>query len=525
MRGGAIARLSGLILGVVIVAIDGVGTAMALPAIQADLDASFSTLQWTISIYLMTVALTVVVMGRFGDMFGRRRIYLLALAAFGLGSLVCGLAPDIAVLLAGRVVQGFGGAGLYVLSLALVTSSVPRERIGSGVALWAAAAGVGMAIGPLVYGALVDLVDWRAVFLVNIPIVAVAYVLTVTRIEESSDPQAGRTVDVRGIALLTAGLGMLLLGIIQADAWGWTSPLTLGLIVLSAIPFALFVAVEDRVRQPLIELALFGKNAAFVAANAVGVGVYFTIYAVAFVMAIFLQDIQGHSAAEAALLLLPWPVAFALMAPRAGKLVPRVGAVPMMVGGSLGLAVSALMLGFADESTGELYIGGALLLFGIGQAFAIVAVSAAALGAVPREKAGAASGIRSTMAYVSASLGVAVVGAVLLVRERARLGQITEEDGRRLTTDEQQEIDGVLAGSEQAEARLGDYPPLQEEQIREAAGQAFSAGLTAGMVVCAGVLVAGVLLLLAITRRAAHRVPAPQGHPGLPPHPEPEPKD
>ncbi len=513
-------KVFGPLVGIFAVAVDGVGVIVALPAIQADLDASFSTLQWTISAYMLAIAAAVVTVGRMGDVFGRRRIFIASFVVFALGGAIAGLAPNELVLIAGRVLQGLGGAGLYSLSLALVTSAVPKEEVGKGVANWAIAAGLGMAAGPIIDGLLVDTTTWRWVFLIYVPIAVVGIATSRAYLTESRDPDATRRVDVPGIALLAVGVGMLLLGVIQANTWGWGSPAILVLLFGSIVPLTAFVWVERRSLAPIVDVEIFGRNRDFLVANAVGVGPYFTVYAFIFIVAIFLQDIQGYSAIEAGVRMLPWPVSFALLSPHVGRLIKRVGPVIPMLVGSLTMAAGCIAMAFADATTGELALFFIFVTLGVGQALGMVAVSAAALGAVPPAKFGVAAGIRSTMAYISGSLGVAIVGAVLLVREQARLGQITEELGRRLTKDERNEIDGLLAGSDAAKENLDGYAPLSQEQITDAAGQAFVVGLQAAMFICAAVLLLGVALLAYIHRPARFRLPGPHGHFGHPGHRE-----
>ncbi len=514
MRDRLIVTASGPLIAVLMMTIDGFGVVVALPTIQADLDTSFAALQWVLSAYLLAVAASVILVGRFGDIFGRRLLLVASMAIFAIGSLICGIAPDDIVLILGRVVQGVGGAGLYVLSLSLITAAAPKERMASAIGLWATIAGVGMALGPIGYGALIDLLDWRAVFLVNVPIMLVGIVLSWVLLEESSDPDAEGRIDVPGVALITGGTLMLMVGVIQADAWGWESPLTIGLIVASVVPFVAFWLVERRARVPLIELDVFARNLRFLGANSALFGFFLALYAFPFVMAIFLQDIQGFSATEAALRLLPWPIAFIITSRFVPKLIKKHGTAGPLVFGNLALALAVLLISFADANTSDAVLMGIFAFFGVAQAFGAIAIVGAILGSVPRTKVGAASGTRATVSYIAGSLGVAIVGAVLLVRERSRLADITEEGGRRLTGDEQREIDGILAGSQEAKDNLDDFPPLEADQITEAAGEAFTAGLQTSMQVAAAAVVIGLCGYVFLTRRAEHRDPGPVTHPG-----------
>jgi EmrB/QacA subfamily drug resistance transporter len=514
--------LAGPLIGIFAMAVDASAANLALPGIQADLDASTAGLQWVMAAYMASVAASVVAVSRLGDILGRRRIFTWGLVVFGAGSLACGLAPDMVVLVAGRVVQGVGGGAVYSLSLAVITSSRPPSEIGRGVAAWSVAAGLAMSVAPLVGGALVTAFDWRAVFLVNVPVVALALGLTAALLPESRDEEAGRHIDLRGALVLTAGLGMLMIGIIQAAQWGWASPAVLGLLAGSAAALAAFVALELRLPEPLIDLRLFFGSMRFVAANALAVPAYGTIYAVLFLAPLFLQEIQGHSAAEAGLRLLPFPLFFFLLSRPVGRLVARTGALAPMVIGSCLMIVAVLLLSLADAGSGELLLGGAFAVLGAGQAFALIGISAAALGSVPLGKAGAASGIRSTASYAGGALWVALAGAVLTVFERASLSDATAEQGRRLTDDEMRDVEGLLAGSDSAQAAVGALGPLDAAAVREAAADAFVEGMSWALRLCAVGLAVVTVVAVALYRREGGADPAaaaPTQHSPVHPHP------
>jgi EmrB/QacA subfamily drug resistance transporter len=413
--------LAGPLIGIFAMAADASAANVALAGIQADLGASTAGLQGVLGAYMVAVAATVIAVSRAGDILGRRRVFAYGLVAFGLGSLACGLAPDVPALVAGRIVQGVGGGAVYALSLALITGSRPKDELARGVAAWSVAAGLAMSVAPLLGGALITAFDWRAVFLVNVPVVAGALALTIALLPESRDRKATRRVDLPGAATLTTGLAALMVAIVQAPEWGWASPATLGLLVAGVAALGAFVAIERRSRDPLIDLRLFFANRRFVAANALALPAYGAIYVVLFLMPLFQQNVQGHSAAEAGLRLLPFPVLFFVLSRPAGRLVARAGALWAM-GVGCGLMVAALlMLSFAEAGTGEPLLAVAFALLGAGQAYALVGISAAALGALPPSVAGAASGIRSTSSWGGGALWVALAGAILTALERSRL--------------------------------------------------------------------------------------------------------
>lgn len=519
-------RFAGPLLGTFAMGIDTVAASIALPAIQADLDVPTSTLQWTAGVYMATIAATVIAIARLGDQLGRRRVFLVGLVLFGAGSLACALAGGATVLILSRLVQGLGGAALYALPLALITAESPRERVGQAVALWATVAGLAMAVAPLVAGALVSLLDWRAVFAVNLPVVVASYVLTRRLLGESRDEAASRRIDVPGVVSLTAGLAMLMVGLIQANAWGWGSPAVLALLAGSVLPLAAFAVVELRSPDPLIDLRLFGLNRLFLAANVLAVAAYGAVYAFLFVVALFLQEVQGLGALEAGLRLLPFPVAFFLVSRYAGRAVTRLGSVPVMVGGAVVTSTGLVWLSFADAGPDGLVLAGSFTVLGAGQALLLIAISAAALGSVPAGKAGAASGIRSTAAYVGGALYVAAVGSLLTVLERRELADASAEAGRRLTAAELADVDGVLAGAPGALRRARELPPLSGDQVVTAATDAFTYAMSWSMRLVAAILLvtaAGVLLAVRRPGRAAP-APGPEPSPLHPPPPAAQPK-
>jgi EmrB/QacA subfamily drug resistance transporter len=510
--------LAGPLIGIFAMAVDASAVNVALPGIQGDLDATTAGLQWVIAAYMASIAASVVAVSRFGDIIGRRRVFVWGVVVFGAASLLCGLAPDIEVLIAARVVQGIGGGAVYALSLAVITGARPQSEVGRGVAAWTMAAGLAMSIAPLLGGALVTAFDWRAVFLVNVPIVVVALALTLALLPETRDEEASRRVDLRGALVLTGALGLLMIGIIQASQWGWASASTLGLIAAGVGGLALFVVVERRAAEPLIDLRLFFGNLRFVAANALAIPAYGTIYAVLFLVPIFVQDIQDDSALVAGLHILPFPIMFFLLSRPVGRMVGRTGPLPPMVIGAALMTAAVLVLSFAQPDSGEALLAPSLALIGAGQAFSLIGISAAALGSVPPGKAGAASGIRTTVSYAGGALWVALAGAILTVVARSDLSDATADLGRRLTTGELQDVDGLLSGSQSAQAAVAQLSPLDADAVRQAAGDAFVDGMAVTLRLCALVL-ALVTVLCAILYRRGERAEEGAGPPPAEPSP------
>src|ERR1700753_2740407 len=242
---------------------------VALPSIQRDLNASLSSLEWTVNAYTLTLAVLMITCGRLGDIFGRRRLFLIGVSVFGIASLVIGFSPNDTVLIAFRAVQGIGAACMMPASLAIITQAFPPHQRGMAIGTWAGVSALALAIGPVLGGFLTEDVSWRAIFFINPPIAVIAVAVTLFAAHESRDETVDRTVDYRGIALLTTGLTALVLSLIEGNSWHWGSPRIIALWLIAAVALVLFVLTEARVRAPMLDLAFF-RNRTSVGVNLVG---------------------------------------------------------------------------------------------------------------------------------------------------------------------------------------------------------------------------------------------------------------
>ena len=249
--------LAGSSVGLFMLMLDSTAIALALPAIRLDLGASSSGIQWAQNIYLLALAALVVTLGRLGDLFGRRLVFASGLVVFAAGSVVCATADSIAVLVAGRAVQGVGGAAMLALSLAIAAVAFPPDQRGRAIAIWAAVSSIALAIGPLVGGAMVEVASWRWLFWLDVPLALVALVVIGAAMPESRDDSAGRHIDLGGLLTLGAGLSAVVLALVEGKGWGWTSAATLGSLAAGLALLGAFVAIELRVREPLMDLSLF----------------------------------------------------------------------------------------------------------------------------------------------------------------------------------------------------------------------------------------------------------------------------
>jgi DHA2 family methylenomycin A resistance protein-like MFS transporter len=383
---------------------------VALPSIDAGLGAGVSGLQWVVDGYALALASLMLAGGAIGDLHGHKRVVLAGLAVFGAGSLACGAAPTTTVLVGARVVQGVGAAFLLPGTLAIITHAFPEPREQArAIGAWAAVGSIALPAGPLLGGALIEAVGWRGVFLVNLPIVAVAFAVAVQVIRESADP-GGRRLDLAG-----TGLGAVLLAAITF-AFVEAGHASIGLEVMLAAAVALaaltaFVAVERASPDPMLPLELFRRKT-FSAANAVAGAMNLGTLGMLFLLSLYLQAVQQRSALAAGAAAVPLFLPLSLLAPFAGRATARVGPRRPMVAGLLIAAVGVLLITRLEPESGYGVLLPALLPWGIGLGFLTPAVVAAAMGAAPAGRAGLASAINNTSRQAGGAIGIAAYGAL-----------------------------------------------------------------------------------------------------------------
>jgi EmrB/QacA subfamily drug resistance transporter len=405
-----------LILGIcsmslLIVGLDATIVNVALPSIHASLHATVSELQWTIDAYTLVLACLLIAAGSAADRVGRRRTFQTGLVVFSLGSLLCALAPSIELLLAARVLQAVGGSMLNPVALSIIRNVFedPRERA-QAIGIWGGVFGLSMVLGPILGGALVDSVGWRAVFLVNLPVGMLAIALTAAFVAESRAARA-RRFDPLGQLLVIAALASLTYAIIEGPGTGWGSAEILGLFAFSAISFMALIGYELRREEPLLEIRFF-RSVPFSGATAIAICVFAAIGGFLFLNTLYLQDVRGLSPLRAGLYLLPMAVMMLVFAPLSGRLVGRRGARPSLLGGAVAMIVAALMLTRITPGTPTAFLLVAYFLFGLGSGLVNPPITNTAVSGMPPAQAGVASAVASTSRQVGITLGVAVLGAV-----------------------------------------------------------------------------------------------------------------
>jgi EmrB/QacA subfamily drug resistance transporter len=394
-----------------IVGLDTTIVNVALPSIHRQLHASVSGLQWIIDAYTLVLASLLMLAGSTADRLGRRRVFQIGLVVFSLGSLLCGVAPNLGTLIAARTLQAIGGSMLNPVAMSIIRNVFEddRERA-QAIGIWGAVFGLSVALGPVLGGALVDASSWRAVFFVNVPVGLAAIALTALYVPESRAARA-RRIDPVGQLLVIAGLASLTYAIIEGPRAGWTSAQTLGMFALAAVCLTALVPYELRREEPLLEMRFF-RSAPFSGASAIAVLTFAGIGGFLFLNTLYLQDVRGLSPLHAGLYLLPMAAMILICAPISGRIVGSRGARPPMLLAAIALLAASLMLTRMSPTTPTAYLLGAYFLFGIGNGLINPPITNAAVTGMPAAQAGVASAVASTSRQVGVTLGVAVIGAI-----------------------------------------------------------------------------------------------------------------
>jgi EmrB/QacA subfamily drug resistance transporter len=404
--------LATAVLGSAMVFIDGTVVNVALPHIGASLGASLSGLTWTVNAYTLTLAALILLGGSLGDRFGRKRVFLVGVVWFALASLLCGLAPDVSVLIAARALQGVGGALLTPGSLALLQASFRTEDRARAIGAWSGLAGIAGAAGPFLGGWLVEVASWRWIFLVNLPFAVAVVVMGVRHVPESLDPLASKHIDVTGALLGALGLGAVTNGLIAAQDSGLASPSVLVSLGVGLGALIGFLVRERAASEPMLPLSIF-RSRLFSAANAVTFAVYAALSGVFFWLVLFLQVAVGLDPLPAGLSLLPMTVLMLLLSSRAGALATRTGPrLPMTVGPLLCALGVGLLSRLGTDASYVADVFPAVVLFGLGLSLTVAPLTSTVLAAAPDEHVGLASGVNNAVARVAGLLAVAVLPLV-----------------------------------------------------------------------------------------------------------------
>lgn len=398
-------------LGLFMVFLDALIVNVTLPDIQDAFDVGEAGIQWVVAGYSLGMAAFMMSNATLADRFGRRRLYVVGLVVFALGSAGSGLAPGEGVLVVARGIQGVAAATVSVTSLALVSAVFPEEgEKARAVGLWTALAAVGVAIGPTTGGILDEAWGWRSVFFVNLPVAAVALVLTLTKVRESRDPKV-RSFDPAGQVLYVLGIGLLALATIQGSEWGWLSWRIAATVVVGVVAMAAFIRVELRIDEPMTDLRLFADRTYATAIATMFVG-FLAIYGTLLVVTQYFQNVEGYSALDAGLLMLPMALTVTAASPLAGRLAARYGPRRPVLAGQAILVVGLLAVA-GSMSVNAYATSAALCLVELAAMLLLVPITTLAMASVPPERSGMASGIMSSQRALGSTVGYALLGAIL----------------------------------------------------------------------------------------------------------------
>jgi EmrB/QacA subfamily drug resistance transporter len=397
-------------IGSMMAALDTLVVATALSRIRLDLGATVEQLEWTVNAYNLSFAVLLVTGAALGDRFGRRRLYAAGLGLFAAASAAGALAPDVGTLIAARAVQGAGSALIMPLGLALLSSAFPPEKRGTAIGIFSAITGLAVASGPFVGGAVVEGIDWQWIFWINVPIGLAAIPLVLTRMQESYGPD--RSLDLRGLALVSAGALGIVWGLMRGNQIGWDSAELIASLAAGLALLGAFVAWERRIPEPMLPIRFF-RSRSFSAGNTAIFFTFASLFGAVFFYAQLLQFGMGYGPFETGLRLLPWTATFMTVAPVAGALSDRIGERPLMVAG---LTLQAIGMGWlaliADPGLGYTEMLGPFVVAGVGVSMAIPAAQNSVVGSIGSDAIGKAAGANSMMRELGGVFGIAIAVAV-----------------------------------------------------------------------------------------------------------------
>jgi EmrB/QacA subfamily drug resistance transporter len=403
--------LAAVSFGLFMIMLDNTVVNVALPAIQEDLGAGLSELQWIVTGYALTFAALMLIGGKLADAYGRRLIFVIGIVIFTAASLWCGLADSGEMLIAARVVQGAGAALMNPATLSIISATFPPKQRGAAIGIWAGVSALALAIGPLVGGLLTEHLSWHWIFFVNVPVGVVAIAASFLLITESKD-ETHESLDLPGLGTSALGLFALTYGLIEANTYGWTSARIVGSFVVAVLGLLSFVVIERRRRYPMLDLTLF-RSGTYTGANVAMLLIALAMFGVFFFVSLYMQNVLGYSAVQAGAAFLPMTVLIILVAPFAGKASDRFGSRWLMTIGMVLLGIQLLYLSQLSATASFWNLLPGFVVGGVGMAMAMTPTAAAATRAVPVHKSGVGSAVLNAMRQVGGSIGVALMGAIV----------------------------------------------------------------------------------------------------------------
>jgi EmrB/QacA subfamily drug resistance transporter len=469
----------------------------ALPAIEEDLGASFTELQWVIDAYTLSLAALVLTAGVLADRLGRRRVFAAGLAIFTVASLLAGLAGDPTFLNVVRALQGVGGAIMFAVSLALIAQEFKagRER-GTAMGVYGATIGIAVATGPLVGGALTDSLGWESVFFLNVPIGIAAIVVTYAKVRESRDPNASR-IDWGGLVTFSSSLFLLVLGLLRGNEEGWGSTFIVSLLAGAAVLMVAFLVIQTRIKHPMLPLHLF-KKPAFTGVQLAALAVSASMFALFLYLTFYLQGFLGHDPLEAGLRYLPVTVVNFFVAAATGAMLSRVPARVILSSGLAITGLGLLLMGGIDPNDEWTTLLGGFVLAGAGVGLINPVIADVAVSVVPKEQSGMASGINDTFRQVGIAIGIAAWGAIFLGRGAARVEEVAAGTPAATGERPRQLVEAVASGN--LDEALASVPPGARADVETAANEGFLSGLNEILMLGGVLAIAGALVALWLVR-------------------------
>jgi EmrB/QacA subfamily drug resistance transporter len=502
MRGNPRLTLLSAALGVMMVAIDGTIVGVANPVIQAKLGASLADIQWVTNGYLLALAITLITIGKIGDRFGHKKVFLTGIVGFALTSAAVGFGGDLAgsitLVILFRVLQGVFGAMLQPTALALLRETFPIEKLNGAIGVWGAVIGASTAAGPIAGGLLVQHINWESCFYVNVPVGIIALVIGLLVLRETPPSPAAKSFDIPGVGLLTAFLFLLVWTLIKGADYGWGSGKTIVFFAGATVALVLFIVRERLAREPLLPLRLF-RSASLSAGTVLVITLMFALYGAMFFMTFFMENVHGLDPVSTGVRLLPMTAMMMIGAPVAGQVITKIGPrFPMMVG-MLMAAVALFGLSRLGLTSGLnetiLWFG----LLGLGLSPVIVGGTEVIVGNAPVELAGVAGGLQSTAMQVGGTIGTAVLGSVMAAKVNSQL--LPKWTAAHLPTLSGAQLAQVKSATEVGVAPVEKGVPAHiAAAITDVTHTVFLNGMTESFLVAFGVAIVGALLAL-ITRK------------------------
>lgn len=498
-----------LCLSLVVIGMDNTILNVTLPTLARELRTTASELQWMVDSYVLVFAGLLLTMGAAGDRFGRKLALNVGLLVFVAGSVASSFAGSAEVLIGSRAAMGIGAALIMPSTLSIITNVFPEKERGRAIGVWAGVAGLGIVLGPVIGGWLLERFWWGSVFLVNVPVAAVAIIVGWPLVPESKDPYA-TPLDPMGAGLSIAALVTLVYGIIEAPQNGWTDPITLGAFGIAAILTVAFIRWERRSPHPMLRMEFF-RNPRFSAASAAIMLVFFALFGSVFLLTQHLQFVLGYTPLEAGVRILP-VTALVVAAPLSARLVERIGTKIVVATGLLIVATALTLLSTVDLASGYGVVAASIAVLGAGMGFTMAPATESIMGSLPLAKAGVGSAMNDTTRQVGGALGVAVLGSILA----SRYGVAIEPALQGLPPQVAQAASDSIGAATTIAAQLG----ARGEGLVMAARSAFLEGMGDAVLVGAGIAAVGVVLvLLFLPARARSRAQALREVEPAPPQP------